>query len=112
MLTPLAFINSRVRIVASAAQAAQIVVNGVGFLQTGQMPIDTNVPASPAIIAGFAFNSTGSIHGTTTTSATDVFLAGLRVTLLGQLVYVDAAPTAFCNGVGIDANSALATTAS
>lgn len=112
MLTPLAFISGRVRIIAGAAQASTIVVNGVGFVASGQMPVDTNAPAAgAATIAGFKFNSTGSIHGTVTTAGTDVFLAGLRVTQLGQLVYVDAAGVNACNGVFLDANSALATTA-
>lgn len=111
MLHPaLIFSSDRVRITAGAAQAPDSISQGVGFMSTGKLAIDTNAVAGSNSPSGIARNAAGAIYGTTSVAAGDVFQGGLRYSQSGQLVYVDAAGVGFCNGNPVDANGALATT--
>lgn len=75
-------------------------------MNDGSVAIDTNAPAaSPTFVNGVAINGTGAMHGKTGSLGTDVFNEGLRVSVLGQLVYGTTVAIAFCNGNGYVAAS-------
>lgn len=92
-----------------AGQTADFISGGIGFLNTGRIPLDTNVPAANANFdQGIAQNASGAYHMTVTPNASDVWIAGVRVSALGQLVVQTAAVTDFSNGQGYTASGRLA----
>lgn len=91
-----------------AGQAANFVNEGIGFMNNGSVAIDTNAPSGGLSDRGYSINSTGALFGTTVVSGTDLFIEGVRVTTLGQVVYVLAIPTQFVNGNPVGAQGELA----
>lgn len=70
-------------------------------MNDGSVAIDTNAPgANPTFINGIAVNASGAMFGKTGALATDVFMEGIRVSILGQIVYGTTAAVAFSNGNG------------
>lgn len=100
--------SGRVSITAGAAQAPNVLNQGVGFMNNGSLAIDTNAVAGTSINNGFASNASGALYGTTTPSASDVYEAGVRRTTAGAVVYVVGAGTGVSCGNPQDANGALA----
>lgn len=109
MLVPGLTINAgRVLITVGAAIAPNFFNQGVGFLNDGRLPLDSDAPAGNSYRSGIRQNAAGAFYGTTSVSASDVYSGGVRLSALGQLVYADAASTAFSNGNPITATGALA----
>lgn len=111
MLVPgLTISAGRVLVTAGAAQAPNFFNQGVGFLNSGRLAIDTAAPAGSNYAGGIRRNASGSIYGTTSldSAGADVYVHGLRVSTIGQLVYADAASTQFSNGNPITATGAFA----
>lgn len=70
--------------------------NQGGFGRIGQnLAIDTDAPAGTTFVKGVRLNSTGAVYGTTVLSASDSWVEGIRVSVLGQVVYESADPITF-----------------
>lgn len=111
MLAPgMSFSSSRVNTTIGAGTAADFINQGVGFMNNGDLAIDTDTPTGTNWKAGIRLNSTGAIYGTTSTAGTDVFVEGLRVSEDGAVVYESAATSFFNNGNPYTSNGRLAVT--
>jgi hypothetical protein len=95
--------GSRVAATIGAGTTADFINQGVGFMNGGNLAIDTNVPAVGVYDGGIAQNASGAIHGTTVQAATDVWVQGVRVSALGQLIYESADAATFSSGNPITA---------
>lgn len=93
--------SGRIVTTSGAAQVADFINQGIGFMNDGSVAVDTNAPAAtPTFINGIAVNGSGALHGKTGSLGTDVFLEGVRVSILGQVVYGTTVAVAFNNGNG------------
>ena len=111
MLVPgLTISSGRVLVTAGIGQAPNFFNQGVGFMTGGRLAIDTAAPAGSNYRAGIRQNASGVFYGATSlnSSGPDVYIGGLRVSGLGQLVYANAASTAFQNGNPVTATGAFA----
>jgi len=108
MLAPGAASTAAGRVVAilSAAPVATLVNEGIGYDASGNVLLDSNAVTGALVLAGIARNATGAIFGTITVSASDVELGGLRISITGQLVIVQANPATVLNRNPLDANGA------
>lgn len=77
---------------------------GFGFMNNGDLAIDTDAPAGSIYVKGIRLNASGAIYGTTSTNASDVWLEGIRISASGQLVYEAAAATSYTSGNPMTAN--------
>ncbi len=77
---------------------------GFGFMNNGDLAIDTDAPAGSTYVKGIRLNTSGALYGTTATNVTDVWLEGIRISVSGQLVYEIAAATGYTSRNPITAN--------
>lgn len=98
----------RVETTIGAATAADFINEGVGFMNNGDLAIDTDAPTGNNWKGGVRINSSGAIYGTTATAGSDVWVEGIRVSADGQLIYEAANPTSFNNGNPVTANGLFA----
>src|SRR5882762_5398617 len=108
MLAPGASSTAAGRVVAilSAAPVATLVNEGIGYDASGNVLLDSNAVTGALVLAGIARNATGAMFGTITVSASDMELGGLRISITGQLVIVQANPATVLNRNPLDANGA------
>lgn len=104
------FGSGKIGITAAAAQAPDFFNEGVGFMNNGGLAVDTGAPAGSLYRAGVRQNAAGAFYGTTSTAGTDIWVGGLLLSILGQIVYEDAASTFYSNGNPLTANGRLAVT--
>lgn len=104
--------SGRIVTTSGAGQVADFINQGAGFMNDGSLAIDTNAPAAtPTFINGFAVNASGAMHGKTGTLGTDIFMEGVRISVLGQVVYGTTVAVAFNNGNGyVNTNDKIAFT--
>lgn len=82
---------------------ANFLNQGFGFMNNGNLALDTN-PVSGAVgNSGFAQNASGAIFATVTPSGSDVYIDGVRVSITGQLVIESADAASFSSGNPITA---------
>lgn len=98
-----------VNITAGPGTIPALINEGVGFMADGSIAVDTDAPVGSLYFQGIRQSAAGAFYGTTVTDPSDVYISGLRVSVLGQLVYEVAAPAAFNNGNPISAAGNLAT---
>ena len=108
MLAPGATRLTSGRVVATLTPGptAAYVNEGIGYDAAGNVLLDSNAVAGSAVYASIARSAGGAMYGTTTVSGTDVIVGGLRISLSGQLVVVQANPLLVENGNPLDANGA------
>lgn len=98
----------RIEATIGAATVPDFFNEGVGFMNNGDVAIDTDAPAArTGYRAGIRQSVAGAFYGTTTLAATDIYIDGIRVSNLGQLVYEVADPTFYNNGNPFTANGVL-----
>lgn len=102
------FTSGRVDTTIGAGTAADFINEGIGFMNNGDLAIDTDAPSGSNFKGGIRLNSTGAVYGTTSTAGTDVYVEGLRVSSSGQLVYESAAATSYFNGNPYTSNGRFA----
>ena len=87
----------------SPGQVADFLNQGFGFMNNGNLALDTNAVSGSVGNSGFAQNASGAIFATVTPNATDGYIAGVRVSATGQLVIESADAATFANGNPISA---------
>jgi hypothetical protein len=102
--------SNQVECSSSAGNTSDFVYGGFGFLDTGELCLDSDAPSGSDYVGGFRVNSTGCIFHTTSTDPTDVWISGLRVSAQGQLITEAAAGASFVNGNPLTAAGVFATT--
>jgi hypothetical protein len=106
--------SGRVFISAGLAKNPDFINQGIGFMNSGALAINTSAVsvAAAQFVNGFAVAPIGSLYGTTTLdrggAGTDTYHSGLRRDVNGALVYAVAAPTDYSNGNPVTATGALA----
>ena len=79
--------DGRVYAQVGSAVTPAAINQGVGFSSLGQLCIDTDAPSGSFYKAGIRLSASGAIYGTSALSPDDIYIEGLRVSVLGQLVY-------------------------
>lgn len=91
--------GGRIAATISIGQAANFISQGFGFMNNGNLALDTTVvPAPVSFTKGIAQNATGAAFAVVGQLATDVFVEGIRVSVLGQIVIESADAATFANG--------------
>lgn len=95
--------GGRVAATIGAGTVADFVNQGVGFMNNGNVAMDSNAPSGTGFDAGLAQNASGALFVTTVPAGTDVYNLGVRVSALGQLVIESADAVVFSSGNPITA---------
>ncbi len=97
----------RVNATVGAATAADFVNEGVGFMNNGNVAMDSDPPSGNSYKEGTRLNATGAVFVTVSTDPSDIWLSGLRHSTSGQLVIESADPTFWNNGDPLTAAGVL-----
>jgi hypothetical protein len=106
--------SGRVFISAGLAKNPDFINQGIGFMNSGALAINTAAVSlsTTLYVGGFPLPPIGSLYGTTTLdrggAGTDTYHSGLRCDVNGAIVYALAAPTDYSNGNPVTATGALA----
>lgn len=95
--------GGRIAATIGVGTVADFINQGVGFMNGGNLAIDTGAPAGSVNDEGIAQNASGAFYGTVTPNATDTWIAGVRVSAAGALIIESADAATFSNGNGITA---------
>lgn len=104
------YVNNQLRAITFSNPVPALFSSGLGFQDSAQIDIDTDVVGTNGLIYnnGFALNGLGVLYGTTALNSTDQYQGGLRRAINGAIVYVRGSPTQYCNGNPIGASGELA----
>ena len=92
-----------------AGTVPDFINEGAGFMNNGNVAVDTNAPVGNIYDACIRQSAAGAFYGTVTVAGTDLYVSGFRISNIGQLVYSQAQPVvSFNGGSPQDANQALA----
>lgn len=97
--------GGRIAATIGLAQVADQILQGFGFMNNGNLALDTAVvPAPVSFTKGIAQNASGAAFAIIATqAATDTFVEGIRVSVLGQIVIESADAAGFASGNPITA---------
>jgi hypothetical protein len=100
MLTPGLTFGTGARVAATigAGTTPDFSSGGFGFMNGGNLAIDTNAPSGAIYEKGLRLSAVGALYGTTTQSGTDAWIEGIRISSLGQIVYESANAANFASG--------------
>jgi hypothetical protein len=90
--------GSRVAATIGAGTTPDFLSEGFGFMNGGNLAIDTNAPAGNVYEKGLRLSAVGALYGTTAQAASDAWVEGIRVSSLGQIVYESANAANFASG--------------
>jgi hypothetical protein len=95
--------GSRVAATIGPGTTPDYISQGIGFMNNGNLAIDTNAPTGSNFCKGFILSPSGAVYGKTGQLATDSWVEGVRVSALGQIVYESADAANFASGNPITA---------
>jgi len=100
--------NGRTAATIGAGTVPNFFSGGVGFMTGGNLAIDTNAPTGNGFDGGILQSAAGAFYGKTGQLATDVFVNGIRVSILGQIVYESLDAVSFTSGNPVTTNGNFA----